>query len=266
MDYDGEAQQADLILGGASMTTQTATQKALSIFEQLRRYYEMKWHIFTYNFSWPDYLPLFDGWLARTAVAIPFFGYLILFNDSVSDHLTFKTLTRADQDVFGLSTSARLKFVYLGLLFLFAANVFYRVRRPYVLRLGRDQYEYVEAALKHFTVSHYININDTIRHSGFDPYTQNGKYHDADFEKFVDSALSKNGIDTGFHWADAKAKYENLLRDILIENFFRNKIATRKSLTACIFLALFGYGLLLVPSADLFIKVMRVIVGSILGG
>ena len=51
-------------------------------------------------------------------------------------------------------------------------------------------------------------------------------------------------------------KFEGLLRSMLIEHFCREKIQRRYSLTFCIFLSLIGYLLLLIPSADLFLKVM----------
>ena len=194
-------------------------------------------------------------------MAVPIVGYLILFNDSISQHLSFNRL--ADENIFrfGLSSIARLKFIYFGLIFLGSANILYRIRRPFVLKIGTNQFDYVEKALEHFTVSAYIDINGEIRHNGH--YTPHGKYYDSEFEGFLDLALGKRGVvgrnETTANWLSAKNKYEGLLRSILIENFFRNNIKRRYSLSFCIVLSLSGYILLLIPSADLFIKVMTVI-------
>jgi hypothetical protein len=85
-------------------------------------------------------------------MAVPVVGYLILFNDSISQHLSFNHLASEDQlSVFGLSASARLKLIYFGLIFLGSANILYRLRRPYIFRIGTDQFDYVERALVHFT-------------------------------------------------------------------------------------------------------------------
>jgi hypothetical protein len=222
----------------------------------------MKWSTFSYNYRWSDYVVLFDGWVAKSAMAVPIVGYLILFNDSVSEHLSFNRLASENSFPHGLTSIARLKFIYLGLILLGSANILYRLRRPFVLTIGTSQFSYVEKALEHFTVSEYININGEISHYG--PRTLYGKYYDADFDSFLDLALgtrrSKGERDeSSANWASAKSKYEGLLRAILIENFSRHVVKRRVWLTFCILIASLGYLLLLVPSADLFIKVMSVI-------
>lgn len=226
-------------------------------------YLRMKWTILVYNYQWPDYIPLFDGWIARCSMAVPIVGYLILFNDSISQHIAFNSLASEQLLSFGISPGARLKFLYFGLLALGASNIVYRIRRPYALKIGKNQFEYVETALKHFTVDDYIQINGEIKSCGFDPYTQHGKYYNSEFDAFLKMSIGGNyGKDAdATHWVEAKRKFEGLLRAMLIENFFRKKIRRRYSLTFCIFLSLVGYFLLLVPSADLFLKVMSVVLG-----
>ena len=80
-------------------------------------YARMKWDALSYNYSWSDYIYLFDGWVAKCALAVPIVGYLILFNDGVSQYLSFKILADESSRSFGLSSVARLKFIYLGLIF-----------------------------------------------------------------------------------------------------------------------------------------------------
>lgn len=223
----------------------------------------MKWDIFKYNYGWPDYIQLFDGWLAKCSMAVPIVGYLILFNDSISQHIAFNYLANEQSLSFGITSAARLKFIYFGLISLGCANILYRLRRPYVLKIGKAQFEYVEAGLKHFTAEDYININGEIKSSGRGPYTQQGKYNKSEFDEFLDSSLGEE-LDqdpnpSSGHWVEAKNKYEGLLRSILIEHFFRQKIRNRYSLSCCIVFSVFGYCLLLIPSADLFLKVLSVV-------
>jgi hypothetical protein len=120
---------------------------------------QMRWTTFAYNYGWSNYVFLFDGWIAKCAMAVPLIGYLILFNDTVSQHLSFNKLASENVVGFGLSSVARLKFIYFGLILLGSANFLYRLRRPFVFKVGTNQFEYVEKALRHFTVSAYININ-----------------------------------------------------------------------------------------------------------
>ena len=224
-------------------------------------HWRMKWTIFDYNYGWSTYVVLFDGWIAKCAMAVPIVGYLILFNDGISQHISFNKLAGENLLGFGLSPIARLKFIYFGLIFLGSANILYRIRRPFVFRIGTNQFDYVEMALRHFTVSAYIDINGEVCHNG--PHTLHGKYYHSEFDGFLDLALGKHDVvgrdESTANWVAAKNKYEGLLRSMLIENFFRNNIKRRLSLAFCILLSFSGYFLLLIPSVDLFIKVMAVI-------
>jgi hypothetical protein len=218
----------------------------------------MKWSTFYYNYRWSNYVALFDGWVAKSAMAVPIVGYLILFNDTVSEHLSFNKLASENSFPHGLSSIARLKFIYLGLILLGSANILlgsanilYRLRRPFVLTIGASQFSYVEKALEHFTISEYINIHGEISHYG--PRTLYGKYYNAEFDAFLDLALGarrSNGErdESRANWTGAKSKYEGLLRAILIENFSRHVVRRRVWLTFCILIASLGYLLLLVPS------------------
>jgi hypothetical protein len=219
-------------------------------------YWKMKWATFRYNFGWSAWVWCLDGWIAKCAMAVPIVGYLVLFNDGVSRHISFNELASEDQlSVLSLSASGRLKLIYFGLIFLGAANILYRWWRPYIFRIGTNQFDYVERALVHFTLETYIDLNSVIKHEGH--RTQHGKYYDAEFESFLSVATGKSGR-VNASWSEAKSKFEGLLRSILIESFFRNNIKQRLALTGCLILALCGYGLLLIPSVDLFVKVIRV--------
>jgi hypothetical protein len=224
-------------------------------------WWSMKWTTFLYNFGWSDWVPFLNGWIAKCAMAVPVVGYLVLFNDGVARHLSFNDLASEEQlSVFALHASTRLKLIYFGLIFLGSANILYRWRRPYIFHIGTDQFDYVERALVHFTVETYIDIHSVIRHEGH--HTPHGKYHDAEFDGFLDKATGRNSRGVAPHavsnWSEAKSKFEGLLRSILIENFHRNNIKRRFALTCCLLSALCGYALLLIPSADLFVKVIRV--------
>lgn len=221
---------------------------------------KLKWQSWSYNFAWSDYIQLFDGWIARCAIGVPALGYLIIFNDTIAEHLTFKTITSNDPNQFYFDTVTRLRFIYFGLIFLGLSNLVYRIRRPWVHRIGKELNEFTENALKTFTPTQYIRLHGIIRNEG--PFTPSGKYYDSEWDRFlllavgVEGRSSKSDNRPG-HWHEAKLKYETLLRGILNESFFRNSINRRISLSLCIFFSLIGYLFLLLPSFDLFIAVLR---------
>ncbi|CAN5378321.1 hypothetical protein BH10PSE7_BH10PSE7_22640 [soil metagenome] len=227
----------------------------------------MKWQIFKYNFGCPDYVWLLDGWISRLTLGIPIVGYLILFNDTISGHLQFNSLASESLLRFGISSSSRLKFVYLGLLLIGIANIAYRLARPYVMKIGVNQFEYVETALKHFTFSSYLQMHEDIRHSKYGAHTGHGKYYDSEWEGFKLAAIGSDTLGEGrvieAHWLGAKNQYESLLRSILIETYSRQIVRRRWRLVFCIILAAVGYALLSIPSLDLFAKVMFVILSPI---
>jgi len=185
-----------------------------STYVQFSNKLETKWNVFSYNYCWSDYVFLFDGWIARIAMTVPIVGYLILFNDFVSKHIDFKTITGHETTSYlGISSNGRLQLVYFGLIFLGCATIFYKLRRPFVFKIATNQFDYVNRGLEHFTVSAYIDINGTIRNQGH--HTLYGKYYDTEYDAFVALALGKT--DEQGHrrpatadWNAAKNKYEGL--------------------------------------------------------
>ena len=151
-----------------------------------------KWETFAYNYGWSAYVFLLDGWIAKCAMAVPIVGYLILFNDSVSQHLSFNRLAGENISQLGLTSITRLKLIYFGLIFLGSANILYRLRRPFAFRIGTNQFEYVEKSLNHFTVSDYIDIHGAIRHEGH--HTLRGKYDDAEYDAFLGLATGETEL------------------------------------------------------------------------
>jgi hypothetical protein len=226
------------------------------------------WDGFKYKFGWPNYVLLFDGWVARCAMTIPIIGYLIVFNDAIAQHISFDKLASESTSAFGLSASARLKLVYLGLLFVGLASLLYRWKRPWVMRLANNQIDYVDKALKHFSVGDYITCHGRIRHSDRDPYTIDGKYYDSEWEDFLEAATGsrpgaslREASTRSGHWNEAKSKFEGLLRSMLNETFFCEAFHTRRGwLIFCLALAAIGYPLLAIPSLDLLMKVLTLII------
>lgn len=213
--------------------------------------------VFTYNFGWSDYIYLFDGWSARSAAIVPVIGYLIIFNDGISNHLSFNNIAGPEDGY--LNSKERLKLIYFGLIGLGVSSILYRIRRPYIFKLGTDEFEYVERGLRHFIAPDYIDLHHTIRNEGH--YTRHGKYSDQRYEEFYRDAFGERDqsgkITTPPRgWVEVKSQHEYLLRSMLIENFFRNNVNRRISMTFCLLLSVFGYFLLAIPSLDLFLRIL----------
>ena len=216
-----------------------------------------KWQAFIYNYSWSDWVGFIDGWIPKLALSVPIAGYLILFNDKVSEALIFDIIANENTLGFGLNGVERLRFIYFGLIFLGLSNFIYRLKKPYQFKFGTNQLDYTRTCLELFTISNYITIHNTIRDEGH--LTLSGKYYDSEWDSFLELARNKGeGTDEVIRngdWESAKSKYGGLLRDMLVENFFRSNITRRIWLSICILLSSIGYVLLILPSGDMFIKV-----------
>jgi hypothetical protein len=220
---------------------------------------KFNWQIFDYNFGWTSYINLIDGWIARCSVAVPIVGYLIIFNDTIVEYISFDKITGGGVSPFYLDSVNRLRLLYFALISLGIANLIYKFRRPWVFKVGRDTKEFIVNGLNIFTPTDYIRFHGTIRHEGH--LTVYGKYYDSEWEGFLKQAIGIEGKSVSEnvpgHWNDAKNQYEYLLRCILEETFFRHSITNRISLCFSIIFSFVGYALLLLPSADLFFAVLK---------
>ncbi|AZQ83110.1 hypothetical protein EKO29_02980 [Colwellia sp. Arc7-635] len=216
------------------------------------------WQTFIYNYRWSDYVNYIDGWIPKLALTIPVLGYLILFNDNISELLVFNKLANEPSLSFGLNGVQRLRLLYFGLLLLGLSNFTYRMKKPYQFKFGTNFMDYSRTCLEIFTLSDYVRMHGNIRQDGH--LTISGKYYDSEWDGFKGSAQNTgegtDNVTRNGDWETAKSKYGSLLREILSETFFKNDIANRGWLTFCIIVSTVGYLLLLAPSVDLFIKVI----------
>lgn len=216
-----------------------------------------KWHNFSYNYRWSDYVKFIDGWLAKFAFFFPIVGYLILFNDEISSFFRFENIAKTNIE-FGLDYSTRLHLLYFGLFFLGISNLIYRLKRPKIFKYSTDVFDYVSFGLEQFVRSDYIQIHSRIREYG--NISLDGKYYDSEWDGFLDLSSNtdegrENVVRNG-NWQEAKHRYGNLLRSMLRDNFYYLDKKRRAYLTICLIFSFVGYIFLIIPSGDLFFKVL----------
>lgn len=241
------------------------------MFEGLRS----RWHIFEYNFSWDDYVPMLNGPAAKASLFIPIIGYALLFNDAVAEHLKFQALTNDIRTTVFINSDARLRFIFLGLLLLAAGNLLYRIWRPFALKLGETEKDYVNYLMENASAGTFLRLHLEHQRTGYDPLTQGGKYYTDDWELFWREAqwqgsgkgrLKKEDFNqdlVGYNRVDfsaAKQRHQSLLLDLLHETYFREARKKRFKLCLCLVVVTAGYILLVIPSLDLCIRVLELIV------
>jgi hypothetical protein len=228
------------------------------------------WITFRYNFRWSSYVWLLDGPMSKLAIAIPLVGYLILFNDTIASSLRFNDLANENMVPLIFSYLTRLKLLYVGLVLIGIASIQYRLFRPSVSRFAVDKYDYVERGLESFVFADFAQIHAAIREHKRGHLTPHGDYPSSEWDGFQATALGKRqewnvDYEEGVsNWAEAKSKYENLLRAMLLETHFKADTSRRKRLASCLSMSICGHLLLALPSIDLFLRVASLIVTQIL--
>jgi hypothetical protein len=224
----------------------------------------LQYHLrsYWYNLCWSNYVGFIDGWVPRFAFFVPLVGYLILFNDWAADALVFERITSHAPQNLLMSSQARLRMIYFGLIFLGVSNLLYRMRRPSALRFGTNKIDAIRNGLDYFTIHDFIDIHETIESKGHK--TLHGKYETSEWEGFKRATLNKGdaterlgfgGVVKNGNWEMAKQEYGSLLRSMLHEWFFREDTSRRVCLILCLIFSTSGYLLLAYSSLELFLKV-----------
>ncbi|MDU8926317.1 hypothetical protein RXV86_02870 [Alisedimentitalea sp. MJ-SS2] len=233
---------------------------------------KLRWSVFSYNFTWDDYSEFLNGYAAKASFLVPIIGYAVLFNDYVTDHLEFENLTNEVKTTFFLDSESRVRFIFFGFLLLAAANTFYRIFRPYAIKVSETSQGYADYFLKYGTAGTFLRLHQEIHHSKFDPLTIDGKYYTDDWDLFWQEASwagsgknelikeDRNQKLVGYdrvNFSEAKKRHENVLLSILRETYFRESRKRRPLLVICLTFATVGYLLLLIPSIDLLLRVLQ---------
>ena len=220
---------------------------------------QSKWSIFIYNYQWSDYVDYIDGWIPKLAFSVPIIGYAILFNDNVSNWFNFSIIS--ENSTFWLNKTVKLKLIYFGLIFLGLSNLIYRIKRPYCFKWAVNEKQFNEYAMENFTVIEFRNMHSEIQSKGH--LSMSGKTYDYLWEEFyeqVDPTKKKVEAKKSTHsWRSTKERYQDMLTMLFKDSFFRYSRGNRGWLTTCLVISTIGYGLLVLPSIDLFIKVLLTI-------
>ena len=211
---------------------------------------------------WSIYTNYVDGWLPRAAVIVPIIGYVILFNDQITPFFSFSDLAGSTQSFMNLGNLDRLRLIYFGLVFLGVSNFIYRMARPKALEKGNTESEYVKEAFETYSSRDYTEIHYIIR-SQYQKEHGKVMMSNPEWESFsedtdfVSHSIGETWPETST-WDASKAKYGSLLIDYIKHEYTLANRSNQKWLFFVLVLSTIGYILLLVPSIDIFERVLRI--------
>lgn len=207
---------------------------------------------FIYTFRWDKYIFLFDNNIIRYSFYVPIFGYIIIFNDEITNNMKFFNLTN-NIDLFYFSTDLKIKFIYFGLTFLAVAHALYLCFRPNTFKFGKNIDDFLRNYMQICTPLDYKNILDRIEKKGA---------YSSGAENFI--SIARQYIENFFRSESETTQNNNPLFHhntalvfLLKDHFYYKSTRKRFVLLICILFSVFGYALFFISSFDLLQAVVR---------
>lgn len=114
---------------------------------------------------WPFVKAFAGSELVKFAAAIPVFGYLILFNDSVLGSLSFSKIAGVDPtgaDPFWLSSVTKLRFAFFGGIFMLVASSLQAWRSPRALAFSSNDFEFSEHVVTTYSFGEIVAMQKEV--------------------------------------------------------------------------------------------------------
>lgn len=200
--------------------------------------------------------------LARVVGLVPLIGYLILFNDEIADIITFRTIAGAQYDSispFFLSSIVKLRLVFFGSLFVFLANIIFKLFSPKELQLSKGDLEFSTRVRDSYSVHELKIMEDQV-------FSDQWKPRLSIFWKVLDSIRAKKAVVSGFR-PDVRTRMfseHGGYIHVLAREWWLGMMHTfRVARVASLFLGVAGYLMLAVPTADIAQAVICDVVSSL---
>ncbi len=219
-------------------------------------------------FKWSNLRLLLDQNLVRLAVFAPLLGYIILFNDTITDQFEFENLIGSNSTLF-LSTKSRLQLIYFGTILCSACAIWYKIRCPEQIRLAANSRDYSVRALQDYSVQKLFKIFVTLEMKvgyGLHDYTL---FDRDDLHEFLNEAIggaaqtnTLTNDEIQFTLKDTRNPHDAVTRSReflgqLLEDEYKYIDHSRKiEITTLAILTVFSLGMLAIPAADVFFSVI----------
>jgi len=131
----------------------------------------------TKQISWSKLSSILTSPIARSTLAIPLVGYLVLFNDTAASTLTFENISEGKSSL-RIAPQVRLQMVYFGLLLVAVATFWFRLRCPTQIQAASDRFGYRKFAFENFAIADFANTFFRLEREH-----QYGQFDDTQFDR-----------------------------------------------------------------------------------
>ena len=199
-------------------------------------------------FLWSSLSSWLNNGVSRAIYIIPVAGYVILYSDFFEHLFAFEKQLGPRA---WMTTYGRVTMAYFGSLALLLGWVLYRIFSPHMVRTSKDVTEFVRSVIETRDMGTARQAARQI--NAFTEVILPATYHNASLSWFnslkasIDQILGS--VDDAFNWNSAIQ---------LLRGYYHWQNASVPTMRAIIWVLVFlGYGLLAIPSIDLFTRVVR---------
>ncbi|PYC46550.1 hypothetical protein DI396_14685 [Litorivita pollutaquae] len=198
---------------------------------------------------WESVKGIANNDFTRVIGLIPIAGYLILFNDEIAGMLSFDALAgvgEGERSPFLLDGLTKLRLVFFGSLSVLSSFLTYRLFRPEVLEVAKNDLDFSELVRQRYSVYELAQIEKHVYSNSWAERTES-------FWKFWGTQRSKKPVVSGFR-PDVRAQMFSRHGDyigFLAREWWDGMMHTYKPARICsLVFGVGGYVMLAVPSLD----------------
>ena len=205
---------------------------------------------------WETVKGVADNDFTRVVALIPVVGYLILFNDEIAGMASFDALAgvgETNSSPFLLEGLTKLRLVFFGSIFVLCSFVIYRLFRPEVLEVSKNDLEFSELVRQRYSVYELAQIEEHVHSQSWIERTEA-------FWTVLGELRSKKPLVSGYR-PDARAqmfsKHGDYI-DFLAREWWEGMMYSHRPARICsLICGGGGYAMMAIPTLDIAQAVLR---------
>ncbi|PHO03542.1 hypothetical protein CSC82_11780 [Rhodobacteraceae bacterium 4F10] len=221
----------------------------------------MSWRVDPLFLQWNFIEKLANNELSRIVGIVPVVGYLIIFNDGLSDTLSFDKIAgfeNGSESPFFLETLTKLRLTFFGCILIFFANIAFKLAAPKVLESAKSDLQFSARVINDYSLEEIKSLELSIS-EGNPTFRSPLICENEKYLHFVEMARL-NGFSNRNYALEERHEYVRALA----REWWCRQMHSRKIFRYLIVLfSVFGFLFLAIPSLDISQAVLRDVLNSL---
>ncbi|MDO6522425.1 hypothetical protein Q4578_12555 [Shimia thalassica] len=218
----------------------------------------MSWRVDPLFLQWNFIEKLANNELSRIVGIVPVVGYLIIFNDGLSDTLSFDKIAgfeNGSESPFFLETLTKLRLTFFGCILIFFSNIAFKFAAPKVLETANNDLQFSARVINDYSLEEFKSLELSISED-CSKFRSPLICESEEYLHFLGKA-QLNGYTSRKFALETRHDY---VRGLAREWWWRQMHSREISRYFIFLFCVLGYLFLAIPSLDIFQAVMRDIV------